>query len=211
MRTFVLNLEHNTERKKYMQNLLNDIPIDYEFFPAVYGRNIENISEVYDSKLAQKKSKRQLNAGEIGCALSHKAIYKKMIDENIPQALILEDDISLSSNFYSVYKALSEIKIGNKIVLLGTMSTKKKWKIWKNQLTADHSMYLVLNNYGGTYGYVIGLDAAKKIYYHNEKIFIVADDWKYYRRLSQIWLVSPSIVNAEEAFPSEIGSYLRHT
>lgn len=210
MRTFVLNLEHNTERKKYMQNLLKGIPIDYEFFPAVYGRNIENISEVYDSELAQKKSKRQLNAGEIGCALSHKAIYKKMIDENIPQALILEDDISLSSYFYSVYKALSEIKIGNKIVLLGTMSTKKKWKIWKNQLTADHSMYLVLNNYGGTYGYVIGLDAAKKIYYHNEKIFIVADDWKYYRRLSQIWLVSPSIVNAEEAFPSEIGSYLRH-
>lgn len=210
MRTFVLNLEHNTERKKYMQDILKGIPIDYEFFPAVYGRNIENISEVYDSELAQKKSKRQLNAGEIGCALSHKAIYKKMIDENIPQALILEDDISLSSDFYSVYKALSEIKIGNKIVLLGTMSTKKKWKIWKNQLTADHSMYLVLNNYGGTYGYVIGLDAAKKIYYHNEKIFIVADDWKYYRRLSQIWLVSPSIVNAEEAFPSEIGSYLRH-
>lgn len=210
MQTFVLNLEHNTERKKYMQDILKGIPIDYEFFPAVYGRNIENISEVYDSELAQKKSKRQLNAGEIGCALSHKAIYKKMIDENIPQALILEDDISLSSDFYSVYKALSEIKIGNKIVLLGTMSTKKKWKIWKNQLTADHSMYLVLNNYGGTYGYVIGLDAAKKIYYHNEKIFIVADDWKYYRRLSQIWLVSPSIVNAEEAFPSEIGSYLRH-
>ena len=210
MRTFVLNLEHNTERKKYMQDILKGIPIDYEFFPAVYGKSITNIDQFYDSKLAQKKSKRQLNAGEIGCALSHKAIYKKMIDENIPQALILEDDISLSSDFYSVYKALSEIKIGNKIVLLGTMSTKKKWKIWKNQLTADHSMYLVLNNYGGTYGYVIGLDAAKKIYYHNEKIFIVADDWKYYRRLSQIWLVSPSIVNAEEAFPSEIGSYLRH-
>ena len=134
-----------------------------------------------------------------------------MIDENIPQALILEDDISLSSDFYSVYKALSEIKIGNKIVLLGTMSTKKKWKIWKNQLTADHSMYLVLNNYGGTYGYVIGLDAAKKIYYHNEKVFIEADRWKYYRRFSQIWLVAPSVVTVNEVFPSEIGSYLRHT
>ena len=210
MQTFVLNLEHNTERKKYMQDILKGIPIDYEFFPAVYGRNIENISEVYDSELAQKKSKRQLNAGEIGCALSHKAIYKKMIDENIPQALILEDDISLSSDFYSVYKALSEIKIGNKIVLLGTMSTKKKWKIWKNQLTADHSMYLVLNNYGGTYGYVIGLDAAKKIYYHNKKVFIEADKWKYYRRFSQIWLVSPSVVTVDEIFPSEIGDELRH-
>ena len=35
MRTFVLNLEHNTERKKYMQDILKGIPIDYEFFPAV--------------------------------------------------------------------------------------------------------------------------------------------------------------------------------
>lgn len=55
MQTFVLNLEHNTERKKYMQNLLNDIPIDYEFFPAVYGKSITNIEQFYDSILAEKK------------------------------------------------------------------------------------------------------------------------------------------------------------
>jgi len=210
MRTFVLNLEHNTERKKYMQELLKDMPIDYEFFPAVYGRNIENINEVYNSELAQKKAKRQLNVGEIGCALSHKAIYKKMIDENISQALILEDDISFLPNFFKVYTAFSKISIRNKIVLLGTLAKKKIKKIWKKKLTEECSMYLVLNNYGGTYGYIIGLDAAKKIYYHNEKVFTVADNWKYYRRFSQIWLVSPSIVTVNEFFPSEIGDDLRH-
>lgn len=210
MRTFVLNLEHNTERKKYMQNLLKDIPIDYEFFPAVYGKSITNIEQFYDSKLAEKRAKRQLNVGEIGCALSHKAIYKKMIDENISQALILEDDISFLPNFFEVYTAMSQFNVGNKVVLLGTTAKKPMKKVWKKNLFNSYSMYLVLNSYGGTYGYIIGLDAAKRIYYHNEKVFIEADKWKYYRRLSQIWLVSPSIVEVNEVFPSEIGDDLRH-
>lgn len=210
MRTFVLNLEHNTERKKYMQDLLKDIPIDYEFFPAVYGKSITNIDQFYDSKLAEKKAKRQLNVGEIGTAISHKNIYKKMIDENIEQALILEDDVTFLDGFIDVYKKIEKINVGNKIILLGTIVKKKIKKIWKKTLTPEHSMYLVLNNYAGAYGYIIGLDAAKRIYYHNKKVFIEADKWKYYRRLSQIWLVSPSVVTVDEIFPSEIGDDLRH-
>ncbi|MGI5065399.1 glycosyltransferase family 25 protein [Treponema putidum] len=210
MRTFVLNLEHNTERKKYMQDLLKDIPIDYEFFPAVYGKSITNIDQFYDSKLAEKRAKRQLNVGEIGTAISHKNIYKKMIDENIEQALILEDDVTFLDGFIDVYKKIEKINVGNKIILLGTIVKKKIKKIWKKILTPEHSMYLVLNNYAGAYGYIIGLDAAKRIYYHNKKVFIEADKWKYYRRLSQIWLVSPSVITVDEIFPSEIGDELRH-
>lgn len=210
MRTFVLNLEHNTERKKYMQDILKGIPIDYEFFPAVYGKSITNIDQFYDSKLAEKRAKRQLNVGEIGTAISHKNIYKKMIDENIEQALILEDDVTFLDGFIDVYKKIEKINVGNKIILLGTIVKKKIKKIWGKKLTSEHSMYLVLNNYAGAYGYIIGLDAAKKIYYHNKKVFIEADKWKYYRRFSQIWLVSPSVVTVDEIFPSEIGDELRH-
>ena len=137
-------------------------------------------------------------------------IYKKMIDENIEQALILEDDVTFLDGFIDVYKKIEKINVGNKIILLGTIVNKKIKKIWKKKLTAEHSMYLVLNNYAGAYGYIIGLDAAKKIYYHNKKIFIEADKWKYYRRLFQIWLVSPSVVTVDEIFPSEIGDELRH-
>lgn len=211
MPVFVLNLAHNPDRKQYMQNILQDIPITYEFFPAVYGKEIKNIGEVYDENKSLRILKRKLNIGEIGCALSHRLIYKKMIDENIPQALILEDDVSLLPDFYPVYMALSGKRIGNKVILLGTNVTKRMKKIWKEKLTDTHSMYLVLNNYTGAYGYVIGLEAARKIYSHTEKIFVESDKWKYYRRFSQIWLVSPSAVTVDEVFPSEIGSYLRHT
>lgn len=209
MKTFIVNLMHNTERKEYMQEALKDIPIDYEFFPAVNGREIKNIEEVYDEKKALKIAKRGLSAGEIGCALSHRAIYKKMIDENIPQALILEDDITVLPDFFETYTSLSKINIGNKVILLGTTSEKRIKKLWKKKLTANTNMYLVLNNYAGTYGYVIGLKAAEKIYNCISKIFTTADDWKYYKRLLQLWLVSPSVVKAEEFFPSEIGDELR--
>ena len=208
---FVLNLAHNPDRKQYMQKILQDIPIAYEFFPAVYGKEIKNIGEVYDENKSLRILKRKLNIGEIGCALSHRLIYKKMIDENIPQALILEDDVSLLPDFYPVYRALSGKRIGNKVILLGTNVTKRMKKIWKEKLTDTHSMYLVLNNYTGAYGYVIGLEAARKIYSQTEKVFVESDKWKYYRRFSQIWLVSPSAVTVDEVFPSEIGSYLRHT
>ncbi len=193
MKVFVLNLEHNTERRKYIKKVLQDVPIEYEIIYGVYGKAIKNLNEVYDPILAEKKAKQQLNLGEIGCALSHKAVYKKMIDENIQQALILEDDIRILPNFFEVYTAISKLDVRNKIILLGTIVTKPIKKIWKKKLTATNSMYLVLNNYAGGYSYVIGLEAAKKIYYHNEKIFIEADKWKYYRRLSQIWLVSPQL------------------
>ena len=32
--------------------------------------------------------------GAIGCALSHLKIYKHVVDNNIPYALILEDDVN---------------------------------------------------------------------------------------------------------------------
>lgn len=182
-----------------METLLKEVSIEYEFFPAVYGKEIKNLDEVYDKERALKARKHELTVGEIGCALSHRAIYKKMIDENIRQALILEDDIEILPHFFEVYKALSSFDVGNKIILLGTNATKRKKMIWKKKLTDTHSMYLVLNSYAGTYGYVIGLKAAKKIYEHSDKVFLTADEWKYYRRLSQIWLVSPSIVKSTDA------------
>ena len=37
--------------------------------------------------------------GAIGCAMSHKAIYQKILDENINSCLILEDDITIDDQF----------------------------------------------------------------------------------------------------------------
>ena len=43
-------------------------------------------------------SLRESNA-EVGCFLSHYAVWHRMVEQNIPAALILEDDFDLQANF----------------------------------------------------------------------------------------------------------------
>lgn len=43
--------------------------------------------------------KRPMTMGEVGCFLSHYNIWKKMIEQNITDALILEDDIRFEPYF----------------------------------------------------------------------------------------------------------------
>lgn len=43
--------------------------------------------------------KRPMTLGEVGCFLSHYNIWKKIVDENLKDALVLEDDIRFDSFF----------------------------------------------------------------------------------------------------------------
>ena len=40
-----------------------------------------------------EKFGRELTPGELGCSLSHIRLWEKMVKENIPEVLILEDDL----------------------------------------------------------------------------------------------------------------------
>ena len=96
MRTFIINLKESADRRQYMIEEMKKTNLQYEFFDAVSGKDIKNIEEVYDHEYAVTKAGSPLNLGEIGCAMSHLLIYKKMIDENIERTLILEDDIIIT-------------------------------------------------------------------------------------------------------------------
>ncbi|MEH6497010.1 MAG: glycosyltransferase family 25 protein, partial [Pseudomonas marincola] len=73
---------------------------NFQFFEAVDGHSFDahNTPE-YDGKRRRQYFGRDLTAGEIGCLLSHRALYKKMLEENIERALILEDDTILTDDF----------------------------------------------------------------------------------------------------------------
>lgn len=44
----------------------------------------------------------QLNAGELACSLSHRSIWRAMLQQDIPAALILEDDVLLAADIRTV-------------------------------------------------------------------------------------------------------------
>jgi len=99
--TFIINLQHNLNRKLSMINKLNYTNIkNYKFINAVDGKtdldsyNFKIMPDWIDPIL-----KRKMNSHEIGCFLSHYSIWKYIITHNIDVALILEDDCIFLDKF----------------------------------------------------------------------------------------------------------------
>ncbi|WP_272537647.1 glycosyltransferase family 25 protein, partial [Providencia sp. PROV225] len=106
MIVFIINLKESSERRLKMQAQLDKTELKYEFINAVNGKDLSNteLKEiVYDYPNCM------LSKGEIGCALSHLAIYKKMVNENIEQAFVLEDDATLPYNIEDVISKIQKI------------------------------------------------------------------------------------------------------
>lgn len=106
---FVISMP-NHPRRDYMRKHLADFHIPFAFFDATDGRALSDIqkSAIYDNSRAIK-THWALSDGEIGCAVSHKNIYQKMVDENINDALILEDDVVVDNTLQSFIKNYKDI------------------------------------------------------------------------------------------------------
>lgn len=121
---FVINLDTDVKRWEYIKYQLDYIKSNkYERVSAIDMRN-PNMSELYkDDRISlytkftiQKKHRcdhKQIDrTGAIGATLSHYNIWKKIIDNNIPIAIIMEDDMHLMNNFYD--KLQKEVEKYNK-------------------------------------------------------------------------------------------------
>ncbi|HDR2572978.1 TPA: glycosyltransferase family 25 protein, partial [Enterobacter ludwigii] len=79
MKIFIVNLKKSVERRKKMEAQLNALGLSAEFIEAVDGR----LMSEEERKGVTANVNYAFLPGEIGCALSHQKIYKKMIDEKI--------------------------------------------------------------------------------------------------------------------------------
>lgn len=195
MRIFVVNLKRSSERREYMQKLLKDFPYPWEFFEAVDGKEIKNLSKVYSEKKAMHFYGKGLTQGEVGCALSHLAIYKKMVDENIDAALILEDDIIIEKDFLEVVAALRIKKTDNDIVLLGQSDEKAIKQVWGKKISTYQKLHRLLNYGYGAYAYIIDKRAAEKLYTLNFPVKVPSDFWNYFSRYVNIFVVEPNVIS----------------
>ena len=100
MKTFIINLQHREERRVKIEALAKSHSLNYEIVQGVDG---EHDLDQYDFKIIpgwkDPTKDRKINVGEIGCAHSHLAIWKTIVDKQLPRALILEDDIRFTESF----------------------------------------------------------------------------------------------------------------
>jgi glycosyl transferase family 25 len=104
IRTFIINLARNPERKAFMQQQLDSLGIPHEFIEATDGRNLtkSDTEKIYDKETSLQYLNTPLRESEIGCAHSHARIYRKIVEEHIDYAFILEDDIVLDKRILQI-------------------------------------------------------------------------------------------------------------
>ena len=176
MKTFIVNLERDTDKKQKILEQTEKLNLKAEIIPAVYGKNLskEDLKNlVYDYPNCA------LSLGEIGCALSHLNIYNKMVKEDIPIAFILEDDVILSKDVAPMLDFLEKSDDKNKpnVYLLSYMIdylplTKKR--------TPFGNMYRIYRSYCAC-GYVINKEAAKRISQIQTPVKFEADMWESFK------------------------------
>ena len=97
MKAYLINLERSPGRLSAADAALRMAGVAYERVEGVDGRALDAKA----LRAAVNRVRFRLiygawpSAGTIGCALSHQAVYRWMLAEDVPLALVFEDDIAI--------------------------------------------------------------------------------------------------------------------
>ena len=106
---FVLTIPSFTDRIENMKQRLEGV--DYEFFCGTYGGDLD--------VTPYREAGSRLTRGQLSCALSHYNIYKKIVEEDIQNALILEDDCIFTENINRIEEYAEQLPDEYSVFYLG--------------------------------------------------------------------------------------------
>lgn len=97
---FVIHLERAEDRRAQADALVARLP-DTTLLPAVDGAALapELRARAFQPGLLNPRYPFELRPGEIGCFLSHRAAWSRLVASEAESALIIEDDMALEAGF----------------------------------------------------------------------------------------------------------------
>jgi glycosyl transferase, family 25 len=122
---FVVSIERAKDRHAQVRQQLEGL--SFEFFfgtdkQAMDWEKIKTSTAVYDDVKAKKNNRvgKGMNAGEVACALSHRNLYKHIVEKGYHRVLIFEDDVlPLSENLSQLPAIIEELPHEWDLIYLG--------------------------------------------------------------------------------------------
>ena len=102
---YVISLKRLPKRRKSMETQLASLGLEAEFVEGVDGLELSEAT----IKANYKQMYGGLSPTEIGCAWSHRNVYKRLIDSEEEYALVLEDDAVLPPEIVPFLELIPEI------------------------------------------------------------------------------------------------------
>lgn len=170
-------------------------------FEMVAATNVRDdaaldLAAVYDEGRAIRRVGRSMGRGEIGCALSHRGVYRRMLERGIPLALVLEEDAIPGRHFKSFWQASASLP--GHIDVLSLYSEEGFIRRRPDGSLAECTLHEATVMLSGTVGYFIRLGCAQQLMQSNTPVSMVAD-WPLDLRSMRQFLVLPMLVGHSPA------------
>jgi GR25 family glycosyltransferase involved in LPS biosynthesis len=126
-KAFILHLASAFQRRPQVDRLRASLPFPSEIVDAVDGAQLsaEEIDEVYARQLHRPRYSFALTRPEIGVFLSHRAAWRRIVDEGLDFAAIFEDDAEIdAAGFAEVCAFISETRDDWRYVLAPAPQTR---------------------------------------------------------------------------------------
>ena len=123
MNKYLISLDKDVQRRELF--FAQPDTADFAVFSAIntMQKEWEELAEVFNPTKFEQYYGRNVTKGEIGCTLSHLAVYRQIVeDQNVAEndyALVCEDDALFNANLSANTTALLTEKCDADIVLIG--------------------------------------------------------------------------------------------
>jgi glycosyl transferase, family 25 len=168
----VISLERALNRRESVEAQLNQTGLEWSYIDAVDGRNPMDLSN-YDRARRLSISGREMVPGQIGCFLSHRLAWRKVIQTN-RTTLILEDDFSLRCNLGGILQiAADNAKAFDILRLHGVFPTRYK----AVGSLGDRTLVKHFKDPRGTTAYILHPHTAERLLSRSSRFYLHVDDF----------------------------------
>ncbi len=206
---FVINLANSTERWSNTQNRFAEYGIEVQRLDAVYGAALNDAerNSVYSSLINQRQYHRPLSNGEIGCYASHRKSWQAIIESGHEYGIVVEDDITLSSNITAVLTELDALTFDWDLIKLAPYQNRTRKIRYHHRLTQDLALGIHEKPLPGCAAYAISRDAARKLLASTHPFGrpVDSDLQHTWEHNIDIYAMLPFAIHQDMAYDSDIG------
>ena len=181
VKTYLINLKDSTERRERAMEEISRYPfMDIEWVEAVNGKKLteEETARLFNRKKFCSRYHREPLPGEIGCTLSHKECYRRLLCSENEYALILEDDVCFLSPEdveYVFKRVIGLLPLEEECII--TFTRHMIYYPKNSSRIGTYTLYRLWSAYG-TCAYLVNKQAARRLL-SIERPFLVANDFEY--------------------------------
>lgn len=202
---YMINLRDDHDKCSHMQEQFTKLGLKYTRIDAVNGAKLDasDLAPCYSERDAVETIGRRMTLPEIGTVFSHRAVYRKILDENVDCALVLEDDVEFSPALPTVLRALEHLPEDWDVVLLGhhperSLFLEAGGSYWKRtQMTQELTCIRFSEFPYGAYGYLVRRSGARKLVRALQQIRQPIDHYTGDETLVNLYGITPACITVD--------------